>query len=513
MPLPVPGLRRLAALLVTLATLAGPAAAQNADLTLLHFNDIYEITPVDGQGGFAPLATLLERERQSHALTLTTLGGDFLSPSLLSGATKGQHMVALLGQLGVEVAVFGNHEFDFGPEVARQRLGESAFPWLATNIEQADGQPFAHAPVTWTRRLGDVTVGLFGVITPSTAVSSSPGPEVHFLDPIAPAQAAVAALRQQGAQVVVALTHLDLADDRALVRAVKGIDVVLGGHDHDPIAWYENGALILKAGYDGHYLGAVDLAVRTPPVAEGQPGATPGKTKVTVRGWRFLATEGEPAEPRLAAAVAEWQQRLSQGLDQPLATLGAPLDSRRDLVRTREAPVGNLYTDALRAALQADVALLNGGGFRGDRVYPAGAVYTGRDVLAELPFGNVGVLVQLSGADLRAALEHGLAAVERKAGRFPQVSGLTLRYDPQAPAGQRLRSLEVGGRPLEDQATYRVATSDYLLNGGDGYQMLAQGKVLIDPSGAKLIATDVIDALTAGHPIPTAPEGRIVAEP
>ena len=132
-------------------------------------------------------------------------------------------------------------------------------------VVKYDGQPFAGAPVILTRQLGDVTVGFFGLITPSTAVSSSPGGDVHFTDPVAAAKTAVDALRHQGAQVVVALTHLDLADDRELLRAVPGITLILGGHDHDPIAWLENGALILKAGHDGQYLSAVDLAVRTPP--------------------------------------------------------------------------------------------------------------------------------------------------------------------------------------------------------------------------------------------------------
>ena len=172
--------------------------------------------------------------------------------------------------------------------------------------------------------------------------------------------------------------------------------------------------------------------------------------------------------------------------------------------------MGNLVAEALREMLQADVALVNGGGIRGNRLYDAGTTLTRRDVLQELPFGNPAVLVELSGADLLAALENGVSQVENKAGRFPQVAGLRLTYNPEKPAGSRVLDVQVGEKALDRTATYRVATSDFLLKGGDGYSSLSRGKVLIDVSGGTLMATTVMRYITTKGSVAPQVDGRIV---
>jgi 2',3'-cyclic-nucleotide 2'-phosphodiesterase (5'-nucleotidase family) len=143
----------------------------------------------------------------------------------------------------------------------------------------------------------------------------------------------------------------------------------------------------------------------------------------------------------------------------------------------------------MRAGVGADIAITNGGGIRGDRTYDAGTVLTRKDVLTELPFGNVTVLLELSGADVKAALENGVSQVEKGAGRFPQVSGMSFSYDPAASAGARIDAVKIGGKPLDPAAVYRVATNDYMAGGGDGYAVLKKGKALIDASGATYMAT------------------------
>src|SRR6266851_5597426 len=167
-----------AMLLLLIATCPGPAQGQSATLTLLTVNDVYEITPVQGKGGLAELMTLLRAERATATHHLTTVNGDFLSPSVMSTLFKGAQMVALFNTLGVDVVVFGNHEFDLGPEVTQQRMAEARFLWLGTNVLGPDGKPFGGALATMTRQVGDLTIGLFGLLTPETAKLSSPGPTV-----------------------------------------------------------------------------------------------------------------------------------------------------------------------------------------------------------------------------------------------------------------------------------------------------------------------------------------------
>ncbi|CAO3410256.1 bifunctional metallophosphatase/5'-nucleotidase [Azospirillum largimobile] len=496
----------LFAAILGMALPAFPAWAQNGSLTFLHINDVYEIAPVKGQGGFGPLMTLLKRERASAPDAFTTVGGDFLSPSLLSGTTQGEQMITLFNAIGVDAVTFGNHEFDFGIDALKRRMAESKFPWIGTNVRAADGTAFATTVPSWTRTVDGITVGFIGLITPDTARLSSAGPSLSFPPVLETAAAAVKELRSKGAAVVVALTHLTIEEDRQLASKVKGIDLILGGHDHDPISFYEGSTLILKAGQDARYLGVVKLAVETRDAGKG-PATTTLPTE-----WCFVTTAGVAPDPEVEAVVEGYTKRLDSDLAAVIGTTTTELDSRKDVVRSREASMGNLIADALRETLKADVAITNGGGIRADALHPAGSKLTRKDIFAELPFGNVGVLVEMSGQDLISTLEHGVGKVEEKAGRFPQVSGLTMTYDPKAPAGRRVTAVTVGGKPVDPQATYRVATNDFMLKGGDGYAAFPRAKVIVDASGAVLLATIVMNHVESKKTVTSAVEGRIVAK-
>jgi 2',3'-cyclic-nucleotide 2'-phosphodiesterase (5'-nucleotidase family) len=179
-------------------------------------------------------------------------------------------------------------------------------------------------------------------------------------------------------------------------------------------------------------------------------------------------------------------------------------------VRTQEATIGNLIADAIRAAMGAEVAITNGGGIRGNRTYEAGYQLSRKDVFTELPFGNTTVLLELKGEDLLAALENGVSRVEEKQGRFPQVSGVSFAFDPKKPAGSRVSEVKIAGQPLDPARLYKVATNDYMAGGGDSYEALKKGKSLIDPSAAKLMATEVMDYIAAKGTVAPAIEGRIV---
>jgi 2',3'-cyclic-nucleotide 2'-phosphodiesterase (5'-nucleotidase family) len=484
-------------------TLAGAAFAEPVALTVLHTNDVYEIAPKEGRGGLAELATLLQRERAAAERSITTFGGDLISPSVLSGLTQGAQMIELYNLLGTDLAVLGNHEFDYGPEVAAQRIKESSFPWLGTNVLGRDGKPAVGTVDLHTIEVGGYRIGFFGLLAPETDVLSSPGPDITIAPLIDTATAAVERLEAQGAEVIVALTHDDIADDRELARSVEEIDLILGGHDHDPITFYEGGTLIVKAGFDAHYLVAVDVALDR--VEEGDEEVV----EVVPMAWRYVSTAGVEPDPKIMAVVARYEDQLDQELAVPVGTTTVALDTRRSTVRTSESNFGNLIADAMRAGLGADVALMNGGGIRGDRTYDPGAVLTRKDVLTELPFGNVTVLIELSGADLLAALENGVSQVEDGAGRFPQVSGMSFTYDPSKPPGSRIVAAEIGGQPVEASRVYQVATNDYVYGGGDGYEALARGTALIDPSGGTLLANIVMDYIAQQGEVAPAIEGRI----
>ena len=171
-----------------------------------------------------------------------------------------------------------------------------------------------------------------------------------------------------------------------------------------------------------------------------------------------------------------------------------------------------MIADAQRAAFGADIALANSGGIRGDKIYEAGSKISRRDILTELPFGNVNILLEIEGSALLAALENGVSDVENVAGRFPQVSGMTFSYDGSKPAGSRVENVMIGASPLDPSASYKLATNDYIARGGDGYKSLKSAKVLIDKNSAKLLANDVMVYVRQQGTIAPKVEGRIVAK-
>ena len=483
-----------------------PARAQPpgpVEVTFLHVNDVYEHAPQDGWGGLAELATLIDAERAAaRGPVVFTFGGDLISPSLASGETKGRHMIEIFNLLAPDAAVLGNHEFDFGAAVAAERIGESRFPWLGANVTAPDGRLFGGARASVLKDLAPgVTLGIAGVLTRDTATLAR-AEGVSFGDELPALRAAFDDLRRQGATLLVALTHLDLEEDRGIARDLRGVSLVLGGHDHDPASILENGVLLLRAGQNAHWLGKAVLRVepRAGDLARARPSF-----------WGFVPNRGTAPAPRLVPIIAAIEDRLAQTMAEPLVTLTAPLDSRTGTVRTREAAIANMVADALRAHFGADAALINGGGLRGDREYPAGHVLTRRDLAREMPFGNSVVLLEVSETELRRALNHGLSEIERGSGRFPQVSGLTVAYDPGAPAEARVKDILVGGQPLDPGRRYTLATTNYLQGGGDGYDVLQGAVVKVDASGGPLLVNVVADALRRPGAVVPGVEGRIAA--
>jgi 5'-nucleotidase / UDP-sugar diphosphatase len=171
-----------------------------------------------------------------------------------------------------------------------------------------------------------------------------------------------------------------------------------------------------------------------------------------------MSSAGVVPDRQVAAIVKTHEDKLDESLKVTVGTTEVELDSRRATLRLKESAIGNLITDAIREVTKAEVILMNGGGIRGDRVYAAGTVLTHKDILVELPFGNVTVLAEIQGADLRTALEEGVSAVEDVAGRFPHVSGMRYVFDPRRPKGSRVLDVTIGGKRLDPAATYRLAT-------------------------------------------------------
>lgn len=450
---------------------------------LLLVNDVYQLDPVGGRGGLARVATLVRELRRETPHTLFVLGGDTLSPSVLSTFFQGRQMIEAWNALGLDAATFGNHEFDFGPAVLRERVRESRFPWLAANVlERGTGRPWGGARAALLREWGGVRVGVVGLTIPRAARSSNPGPDIVFEPPAEPARRALAELGALDLRV--ALTHLELAQDRALAAAVP-LDVILGGHDHGPMVETEGRTLIMKAGADAVNVGQIEYELGC--------GA-----RLLGRRSRLIPVDVAIAEaPDVAALIARYHTQADPQLDRSVTVLRGMLDGREVVVRREPAPVGRFLAEAMRGRMGAEVGLLNGGAIRGNRVIPAGPL-SRRDVIALLPFGNTVALIEVNGAALRAMLEHSVEALPQPAGRFLQTAGLEYAFDADRPPGRRILEVWVGGEPLDPARRYRVAVPDFLARGGDGYNQLVEGRTLLSGEEGPGLIEIVVEALERG---------------
>src|SRR3989441_8408495 len=232
-------------------------------VTLLQVNDVYQFTPVEGgaRGGLARVLTLRKQIMSESPHTLFLLAGDTISPSVESNTYQGKQMIDAWNTSGLDYATFGNHEFDFGPDVLRERIRESHFKWLAANVvDKKTGKLFADTPEFVIREFEGVKIGIFGIVLQETLQTSRPGPNVDILDPCTTAAKVIPKIHAAGAQVIVALTHQTIGDDKQFARC-SGVDVIIGGHEHTLLESMSGHAPIFKMDSDARELGRIDLNI------------------------------------------------------------------------------------------------------------------------------------------------------------------------------------------------------------------------------------------------------------
>lgn len=483
-----------------------PQAPQRARVTFVLTNDIYQMSEQAGpdgrpRGGFARLAAVVNAERNRGVPVIFAHAGDTLSPSLLSGIDKGEHIMALTNMIAPDIFVPGNHEYDFGKDNFLARMAEAKFPLYCANMRDAQSQPVAGFRDRAIVSVGGIRIGITGATEEEAVLLSNPG-DLKFSPSVVAVEQQAEALRREGADLVVAVVHTGRARDEELFRNRK-VDLILSGHDHDLWLNYDGRIAAVESSSDAHFVTMVDVAI-TARMNEGR------REIVWRPQFRIVDTADVTPDPAVLARVKDYESKLAQELDVPLATLAVELDSRTATMRTQEAAIGNLFADALRATTGADIAITNGGGIRANKIYRPGSAITRRDVMSELAFGNKVAVLEVSGKALKAGLENGVSRLPRGAGRFPQVSGMTIAADPSRPAGQRVVSVKVGGAPLDEARTYKLATNDFLARGGDGYASFAHVREIVPGHDGPLMANEVMDYLRKLGTVRTGVEGRIV---
>ena len=479
---------------------------QTVRITILHVNDVYQFAPADGgkRGGLARLLTLKKEALADNPNTIFTLGGDTVSPSVETRTYKGAQMIDAWNALGIDYAVFGNHEFDLKTAELLQRMKESKFTWLGANvIEVKTGKRFADTPPYVVREIGGIKIGFIGLLLPETKETSSMDDTLTVTDYCLTAKKIVKEMRKKGkVDAVIGLTHMFMAQDKKLAQCAD-FDLILGGHEHTLLQSSSNGTPIFKMTADAREMGKFNLNFNA------------ATKRLESFDWEIVPVTDKIADDPAFAPVSEKYRDLIEKLAVKVGATSVRLDALSETSRQKETNIGNFIADAYRNAAGADIGFVNGGSIRADLTYEPGPL-TKRDVLSMLPFNNPIVKVELSGKVLRQILEHSVARSGKgedvEPGRFPQISGMRFEFDASKPAGSRIVAASVGGQPLDDGKTYTVATSDFLVSrGGDGYTMFKDGKVLNDAATAPK-DSDVFELAIKNSPNATiAPEtdGRI----
>ncbi len=456
-------------------------------------------------GGAAHLATLVEQQRAAAGTSFLLDSGDMFTGTL-SFLTRGEALMELMSLMRYDAMGVGNHEFDYGWQIFDTQANRVPFPIVCCNIRYKDSGHRFCRPYTLIERNGTrlAVIGVIGLDARSVVLPSKVA-ELEFTDPAAETRACVDLVRDT-VDLVVVLGHqgltgpmqTDAENDPEVQRsidadlrfcgAVRGVDVYVAAHSHrgleQPLVHPESGTLLVQTYGYGTRLGVLDLSIADRKVV-GHRGSL-----LEVR------SDELPAHPRVADRIQHYRRVVAPEIGPAFGRATERFVRRYH----HESPLGNFVADVLRERMECEVGITNAGGLRAD--LPVGSIDRSH-VLDALPFVNAAVALELRGHELREILEQG-CTLERG---MVQISGVRAHYDPKAPAGQRLGPVEVGGRPLDLERTYRVATNSFLAEGGDLYGAFLRGK----ETGRDALVSDVVmDHVRAAKTIAPPAVGRMV---
>ena len=481
----------------------------DGDIVILHTNDVHGAI-----AGYAKVAALKDAYEARGAYVLLMDAGDFIQGDPTVSTSEGATAVELMNLAGYDVVSLGNHEFDYGYQNLKDLEADADFAILDANVLYNGSVAFEDNMVFTTP--AGTKIGVFGLDTPETATKAHPAKiqGVTFLageDLYDCAQEQVDALTAEGCNYVICLGHLGIDDESVgnrsidLLEDVDGIDLFIDGHSHST----QNDIILALGGTqttvgDTTIVSGSDMVNGTVLTSTGTKLESIGVVTIDGGTGRIDATTVSTADltaedADVAARAAAIQKEIDDEYGTVFAKTEVALNGEREPGnRTEETNLGDLITDALvwgaeREGTEVDAAVTNGGGIRAS--IAAGDI-TKKDINTVLPFGNTLSIVQVTGAELLEALEASTYCTPTSIGGFPQVSGIeftvdtTKAYDQgeQYPGStyygpksiQRVTIETVGGEPFDANATYTIATNDFMAAGGDTYYAFAAASVNYD---------------------------------
>ncbi|KAJ3556500.1 hypothetical protein NPX13_g10121 [Xylaria arbuscula] len=470
---------------VTYSSGAGNSGAA-PDLRILHYNDVYHVDSSSSEpvGGVARFMTLIDQYRKGSQFEgqpdlLTFFSGDAFNPSLESSVTKGDHMIPLLNNAGTDAAALGNHDLDFGVRKFRHLASKCNFPWLIANVLDpalGDGVPIGNCKKTHIITSSNgVKIGLIGLGEREwLATINSLPPDLVYKSASQTAKELVPQLRAEGAEIVIALTHMREPNDNKLAEQTDGIiDIILGGHDHYYNHSFIKGTHVLRSGTDFKQLSYIEARRKS----DGS-----GRWDIDIIR-RDVTSEIPQHGPTLELVEAS-TANIKRKLQKPIGYTAAPLDARFRTVRLEESNIGNFVCDIIRHYYSGDCSLMASGTIRGDQVYAPGPLLL-KDIMSCFPFEDPVVVIRVLGKAIWDALENSVSQYPALEGRFPQVSNIKFEFDASQPPGSRIVSASIGGEPIDMAKKYVLVTRGYMARGKDGYDSL-----LVEPEGG--VAEEIV---------------------
>lgn len=439
-------------------------------VTFVQINDVYEIAPMQGGkvGGVARVATLKKQEFAKNSNTVMVMAGDFLSPSVYNSLKhegkriRGKQMVESLNAAGLDLAVFGNHEFDIKEDELQERINESTFKWIASNTfhqTKSGVAPFAKTtssgkepfPETYIMNVQDqdgtkAKIGFIGLTLPFNKAEY-----VTYTDEFEVAEKLYHQLKET-CDAVVAITHLSVDQDSILAHRVPGLSLIMGGHEHDMQFKKVGGIYITKAHANAKsaYVNHLTIDVKN-------------KTQFVVPELRMIDTT-ILEDPSTALVVKKWMdigeanyKALGFNAQRVIRDAGEPLDGREDMIRSGKTNLTRIAVSAMEKAVPtADVVLLNSGSIRVDDILQM--PITEYDIIRTLPYGGSIMEVDMRGSLLIKTLE---------AGRNNVGSGGFLQYSSAVNYNPETKIWTLKDAPIDPKKSYHVGLADFLMTGGE----------------------------------------------
>ena len=440
---------------------------RQVEIILVHTNDVHGRVNDDAYAGTMGMATvknIIDEIETQYENTWLIDAGDIFHGTTFATLEKGESVLDVMNFVGYDLMAPGNHDFDYGMERLLELEALADFPMIAANIQyKADDTDFMDPYVI--QDFDGVKVGFFGLTSPETVYKTHPDnvTELKFLDPIVQAQAMVDELEPL-VDVIILVAHVGLdkatsitTEDIAL--AVDGIDVIIDGHSHSvlPHGMTVNGTLIVSTGEYMKNLGVLSLVVQGGQVVE--------KNSMLISA-EYAVELGYGADVKVQEYIDEIVTAQDVILGVVVGQTSVVLDGERADVRTGETNLGNLIADSMVDVTGADIAITNGGGIRAS--IPVGDITVG-DVITVLPFGNIIVTKELTGQAIINTLEHASSFYPNPEGTFPHVAGITFDINVNNEDGERVENVMVNGVAIVLDATYVVATNDFMAAGGDDF--------------------------------------------